>query len=63
LPADASAALGIRTGGPNRKKEKKHGPMPGIWEAEMHREEEKWAMDRSEKAEWEDIIVSLASSI
>lgn len=37
--------------------------MPGIWEAEMHREEEKWAMDRSEKAEWEDIIVSLASSI
>lgn len=60
LPADASAALGIRTGGPNnRKKEKKHGPMPGIWEAEMHRQGEKWEAGLSEKADWEDIVVSL----
>jgi hypothetical protein len=57
LPADAAAALGIRNGA-NRKKEKKHGPMPGMWEAEMWRDGESWETGRSEKADWEDIVVS-----
>lgn len=59
LPDDAAAALGLRQfGGRNAKKEKKHGPMPGIWEAEMWRDGQRWEVGRSEKAEWDDIVVS-----
>ena len=31
--------------------------MPGIWEAQMYREGEKWEM-LEEKPEWDDITVS-----
>ena len=68
LPDDAAAALGIggRGGGRlnNRKKEKKHGPMPGMWEAEMWRDGEKWDLgsaergDRGSVDEWDEITVS-----
>jgi hypothetical protein len=36
LPPDALAALGVRRG--VEKKEKKVGPMPVMWEAEMYRD-------------------------
>jgi hypothetical protein len=48
----------------NRKKEKKHGPMPGMWEAEMWRDGEKWDLgsaergDRGSVDEWDEITVS-----
>jgi len=59
LPEDAALALGIRHRmNNNAKKEKKHGPMPNIWEAEMYRDGERWETGRSEKADWEDITVS-----
>lgn len=32
--------------------------MPGMWEAEMWRDGERWETGISEKADWEDIVVS-----
>jgi len=63
LPDDAAAAFGIRNRPNNRKKEKKHGPMPGIWEAEMWRDGERWETGKSDKADWEDIVVGYPRSI
>lgn len=62
LPDDAAAALGFRQFGNNRnKKEKKHGPMPGMWEAEMWRDGQTWEVGKTEKGEWDDITVSLSA--
>lgn len=37
--------------------------MPGIWEAEMWRDGERWETGKSDKADWEDIVVGYPRSI
>lgn len=70
LPQDAAAALGLLR--PRQKKEKKLGPMPGMWEAEMlldekHDEEASVGMGGRgwEKGEgssrWAGLTVSVAA--
>ena len=54
LPHDAATALGLNR---RRKQEKKHGPMPGVWEAQMWRDGEKWDGLQS-GPEWDGIMVS-----
>ena len=56
LPPDAAYALGIHPQR-NTKKSKKHGPMPSLWESELHRDGDKW--DELEKeGDWDEITVS-----
>lgn len=55
LPPEAFPSLRTNRRG---KKEKQHGPMPSMWEAEMWRNGHEWMTEKDAQKDWQSLTVS-----